>query len=100
MTENIAVEKPAFPAGFLWGGAVAANQCEGAFQADWQGLSIQDVMPHGIEGPRTDEPTPGEPQARRHRLLPPVRRGHFAVRRDGFHGLPDVDRLVPDLPQR
>lgn len=28
-----------FPDGFLWGGAVAANQLEGAYQADGKGLS-------------------------------------------------------------
>ncbi len=47
-----------FPAGFLWGGAVAANQCEGAYESDGKGWSIQDVMPQGIQGPRTDRPTP------------------------------------------
>jgi hypothetical protein len=58
MTESNALENRAFPAGFLWGGAVAANQCEGAYQTDGKGWSIQDVMPHGIVGPRTQEPTP------------------------------------------
>lgn len=47
----------AFPKDFLWGGAVAANQLEGAYQEDGKGLSIQDVMPHGIRGDRTKEPT-------------------------------------------
>lgn len=47
-----------FPEGFLWGGAVAANQCEGAFDEDGKGLSIQDVMPKGLKGPITDRPTP------------------------------------------
>ena len=47
-----------FPEGFLWGGAVAANQCEGAYLEDGKGLSIQDVMPKGIKGPRTERPTP------------------------------------------
>jgi 6-phospho-beta-glucosidase len=42
---------------FLWGGAVAANQCEGAYAEDGKGLSIQDVMPHGIKTPPTDVPT-------------------------------------------
>ena len=28
-----------FPPGFLWGGAVAANQAEGAWQADGKGDS-------------------------------------------------------------
>lgn len=46
-----------FPENFLWGGAVAANQCEGAYNEDGKGLSIQDVMPHGIKGPVTDKPT-------------------------------------------
>ena len=32
---------------FLWGGAVAAHQVEGAYQADGKGLSIADVMTGG-----------------------------------------------------
>jgi 6-phospho-beta-glucosidase len=47
-----------FPPRFLWGGATAANQCEGAYDEGGKGLSIQDVMPRGIMGPPTDEPTP------------------------------------------
>lgn len=35
----------------------AANQCEGAYDEDGKGLSIQDVMPHGIKGARTAVPT-------------------------------------------
>jgi 6-phospho-beta-glucosidase len=46
-----------FPEDFLWGGAVAANQCEGAYDKDGKGLSIQDVMPRGIMGPITETPT-------------------------------------------
>jgi len=30
---------------FLWGGAVAANQCEGAYDEDGKGLSLVDVLP-------------------------------------------------------
>ena len=41
----------------MWGGAVAANQCEGAYRADGKGLSIQDIMPRGIKGEPTREPT-------------------------------------------
>ncbi len=48
----------AFPDRFLWGGATAANQLEGAYDADGKGLSIQDVMPRGVGSPPTDEPTP------------------------------------------
>ncbi|MCG7202276.1 glycoside hydrolase family 1 protein [Streptomyces arenae] len=47
-----------FPETFLWGGATAANQIEGAHDADGKGLSIQDVLPQGIVGPRTAHPTP------------------------------------------
>ncbi len=32
---------------FLWGGATAANQCEGGWQADGRGMAIVDVIPHG-----------------------------------------------------
>ncbi len=47
-----------FPDGFLWGGATAANQLEGAYDEGGKGLSVQDVMPRGIVGARTDAPTP------------------------------------------
>ncbi|WP_026882207.1 glycoside hydrolase family 1 protein [Clostridium akagii] len=46
-----------FPKGFLWGGAVAANQCEGGYNEDGKGLSTQDIAPKGIFGPLTKEPT-------------------------------------------
>lgn len=46
-----------FPKNFLWGGAVAANQYEGAYQEDGKGLSVQDVLPRGIRGSRTKLPT-------------------------------------------
>ena len=32
---------------FLWGGATAANQCEGGYLDGGRGLSTVDVMPHG-----------------------------------------------------
>ena len=46
-----------FPRNFLWGGATAANQCEGAYLEDGKGLSIQDVLPKGFKV-ITEEPTP------------------------------------------
>ena len=33
-----------FPENFYWGGALAANQCEGAWNEDGKGLSVQDVQ--------------------------------------------------------
>ena len=37
----------AFPKGFLWGGATAANQCEGAWDADGRGPAKTDVTTGG-----------------------------------------------------
>ncbi len=39
-----------FPETFLWGGAIAANQVEGAHLTDGKGLSTSDVQPHGAFG--------------------------------------------------
>lgn len=40
-----------FPDEFLWGGAVAANQVEGAWREDGKGPSTSDVQPQGVFGP-------------------------------------------------
>lgn len=47
-----------FPQNFLWGGALSANQCEGAYNEGGKGLSIQDIMPRGVVGPAVQGPTP------------------------------------------
>ncbi|WP_068711622.1 glycoside hydrolase family 1 protein [Vibrio tritonius] len=39
-----------FPESFLWGGAIAANQVEGAHITDGKGLSTSDVQPNGAFG--------------------------------------------------
>ncbi|MEG0593195.1 MAG: 6-phospho-beta-glucosidase [Coprobacillus sp.] len=36
-----------FPKDFLWGGAIAANQAEGAYLEDGKGLTTVDMIPHG-----------------------------------------------------
>ncbi len=36
-----------FPDNFMWGGATAANQCEGAYNEDGRGLANVDVCPSG-----------------------------------------------------
>ena len=38
---------PAFPEGFLWGGATAANQLEGGYDQGGRGLANVDVSPIG-----------------------------------------------------
>ena len=40
-----------FPKDFLWGGAIAANQVEGAYDLDGKGLSTSDMLPSGILSP-------------------------------------------------
>lgn len=49
---------------FLWGGATAANQYEGAYDVDGKGLSTADVMKGGaVDRPRAitwNNPTTGE----------------------------------------
>ncbi|GAA0313376.1 6-phospho-beta-glucosidase [Oceanobacillus sp. FSL W7-1293] len=54
-----------FPEGFLWGGAIAANQVEGAYLEDGKGLTNVDLLPTGekrrgiMEGHITDlKPNP------------------------------------------
>ena len=45
--------KKTFPEGFLWGGATAANQCEGGWNEGGKGLSASDVYP--FRDPKTAE---------------------------------------------
>lgn len=51
-----------FPQGFLWGGATAANQCEGGYDEGGKGLGVPDIMTGGtVSEPRhiTDGILPG-----------------------------------------
>ena len=48
-----------FPTDFLWGGATAADQVEGAYLEDGKGLSTSDVQPHGVFG-EVVERVPGD----------------------------------------
>ena len=46
-----------FPEGFLWGGATAANQFEGGYDADGKGLSVPDIIKGGdVNTPRLVTP--------------------------------------------
>ena len=47
-----------FPDGFLWGGATAANQFEGAWNVDGKGASVADVVTGGdVSTPRMIDPS-------------------------------------------
>ena len=48
-SKNVKVPE-GFPEGFLWGGATAANQYEGAYMEDGKLPSVADVQPHGVFG--------------------------------------------------
>lgn len=53
-----------FPNGFLWGGAISAHQCEGAWDVDGKGVSVPDVITNGSHTvPR--------------RIIPAIENGHL-----------------------
>ena len=75
------------PKDFLWGGAVAAHQLEGAWDVDGKGVSIADVMTAGRNGvPRkvTDGVKDGE-------IYP----NHWG--NDFYHRYPEDDRLFEEM---
>lgn len=43
------INSASLPEDFLWGGATAANQCEGAYLEDGKGLTTIDMLPYGKE---------------------------------------------------
>ncbi len=52
-----------FPNDFLWGGAVAAHQLEGGWDANGKGVSVPDVLTagaHGVQRRITDGVIDGE----------------------------------------
>ena len=88
---------------FLWGGAVAANQLEGAWNVDGKGDSVSDHCTTGsAKTPKRVtvriDPKHALPLPRGNRLLPPLRGRRRAVRRDGLQGLPHQHQLDAYLP--
>ncbi len=47
-----------FPKDFLWGGAIAANQAEGAYNEAGKGIDISDGFAHGIKHEHDDQINP------------------------------------------
>jgi len=54
-------ENNLFPASFLWGGSIAAHQCEGAYNQDDKGLSQMDLMTAGSYESRREITTEIQP---------------------------------------
>lgn len=77
------VEK-CFPKNFLWGGAVAANQCEGAYLEGGKGICVADISPCGIRGPYDDHVIEGKYYPH-----------HEAI--DFYHRYPEDLALMKDL---
>ncbi|HDZ1695231.1 MULTISPECIES: glycoside hydrolase family 1 protein [Klebsiella pneumoniae complex] len=72
-----------FPKEFLWGGAIAANQVEGAYLTDGKGLSTSDLQPYGIFGD-TVMRTPGDSEIK-------------DVAIDFYHRYPEDIRLFAEI---
>ena len=75
-----------FPKNFLWGGATAANQCEGAWNVDGRGPALTDVKTGGsVNSPRlvTYIDKDGNPQAQPEMAGGIPEGAHYAVL-DGY----------------
>ena len=87
-----------FPDGFLFGGATAANQFEGAWNEDGKGPSLQDVLPAGGLYPRTAEPTEDNLKLEGIDFYHRYREDIALLAEMGLQGLPFLHRLVTYLP--
>lgn len=81
------------PKEFLWGGATAANQCEGGYLECGKGLGTVDVIPWGenrravMEGIMDYHSLPEDSLLsvpRCYRYVPSLERGHPVYGRDGI----------------
>lgn len=70
-----------FPEKFLWGGATAANQCEGAWDRDGKGISVSDICTGGSH-------------TQSKRITPVLEEGTFYPSREGIQ---HYDRFREDI---
>lgn len=63
-----------FPDKFLFGGAIAANQAEGAYQEGLKGLGICDILPVGKDRLLTIDP-----QLKKITIILPTRQSIFII---------------------
>lgn len=80
-----------FPKGFLWGGALAANQSEGAYLAGGKGLSTVDLLPYG-ENRRAYMKGEGTPLEVKEGVYYP---SHEAI--DFYHRYPEDIKLFAEM---
>jgi len=98
-----------FPKDFLWGGATAANQCEGGYDQGGRGLANVDVVPAGpdrwkvaagdmkMENFDDDHFYPAKEAIDMYHRW----KGDIELFAElGFKTYRDVHRLVADLPER
>lgn len=80
-----------FPKDFLWGGATAANQYEGAYQTDGKGLSLVDILPDAHHGRWEALMNPKKAQATQYDFYP----SHKSV--DFYHHYEEDLRLMAEM---
>ena len=80
-----------FPENFMWGAAMAANQCEGAWQEDGKGPSVVDLLPSAAGG-RWDMLYHPEKYLDRELSYYP---SHEAI--DFYHRYPEDIRLLAEM---
>lgn len=84
--EEEVVETP-FPEDFMWGGAVAANQYEGAWDVDGKGASVSDMCTNGTHEVSKEITT----EIREDKLYP----SHEAT--DFYHRYKDDIKMLADM---
>ncbi len=88
-----------FPEGFLWGGATAANQLEGAYDADGKGLSSADVIPFIPKEERTKDHNMEIANETLAEVVAGTLDGHFPKRHgiDFYHTYPEDLALMKEM---
>ncbi|KRL37373.1 6-phospho-beta-glucosidase [Liquorilactobacillus uvarum] len=83
-----------FPKNFLWGGATAANQCEGAYRDDGKGLSLVDILPTASEDRQYALFHPKEAEKKNYQYYP----SHESI--DFYHHYKEDIKLFAEMGYR
>lgn len=83
-----------FPKNFLWGGATAANQCEGAYRDDGKGLSLVDILPTASEDRQYALFHPKEAEQKNYQYYP----SHESI--DFYHHYKEDIKLFAEMGYR